>query len=289
MTKQFDNFFKDCLTRLTEAPVYDSDPEALETKYTEKIPSGPGGGYLISKIAQQLNVRPEAVIKMIFPKFYERVFPNGVNPAKNEEQFKANIMNALTTIISDIEKDKNIKIKGAGDAIKGYTARILSNFGDFKKEYGGGPATAPETSDKKELDGTKPKPSIEAPKAFRASSQVDYVFEPDVKAGTMTEEELRIYNSVDASSSYNGKELIDYLKDEVTLDPREDLNLTKISRLLTSLMSKGVLTSSVKVSDDSEISALEMPAGGQIDLEREAPDVMDAYREFEKSSKFEDY
>jgi len=287
MTKQFDNFFNEYLVRLTEAPVYDTDPGSLETKYTEKIPTGPGGGYLIAKIAEQLKVRPEAAIKMIFPKFYEKVFPGGVNPAKNEEQFKANIKNALTEIIKDIETSKNIKIKGAGDAIKGYTARVLSNFGEFKKEYGGGETSA--AADKEKLDGAKPKPSVEAPKAFRASSQVDYVFEPDVKAGTMSEEELRIYNAVDASSSYNGKELIDYLKDEVTLDPREDLNLSRISRLLTSLMSKGVLTSSVKVSDDGDIAALEMPATGQVDLEREAPDVMDAYREFQKASSFDNY
>lgn len=96
------------------------------------------------------------------------------------------------------------------------------------------------------------------PKMFSPSSKVEYSFEDEVKAGTLSEDEMRIYGSVDKGSSYTGADLLDYLKDEIKFDPREDLNVSKIKRILNNLLDKDVLVATlVSRGDDTEIPALD--------------------------------
>jgi hypothetical protein len=42
----------------------------------------------------------------------------------------------LLEIVKGIESSQDVKVPGAGKAVAGYTARLISQLGDAKKEYG---------------------------------------------------------------------------------------------------------------------------------------------------------
>jgi len=95
----------------------------------------------------------------------------------------------------------------------------------------------------------------ELTKSFQPSSNVNYTFKEleSIPVGTLGDDERRVYDTVDANSSYSGRDLIDYLKDEVKLDPREDLNISKIKYVLNKLLDKGLLSSTKQSSEEDEV------------------------------------
>lgn len=124
------------------------------------------------------------------------------------------------------------------------------------------------------------------PKMFSASSKVEYTFD-DVKAGTLNDDERRIYDIVDKDSSYTGIDLLDYLKDEVKFDPREDLNISKIKRVLNNLLDKDILNARLISKDNEEdIEALDVMDDDDIEFRsaQEVEDSIDPY--FKKSPRF---
>jgi hypothetical protein len=53
------------------------------------------------------------------------------NPSKNKDQFLVSIKTAITKAIESLKKDHpNLRVPGS-DAVKGYTARVLANAGEF--------------------------------------------------------------------------------------------------------------------------------------------------------------
>lgn len=139
-TKNFDSLFEQLLNELTPPVTTELEPFAGSLK--SKIGEAPGGGYLIGNIADALSkskgeeVSKEQVIDMISQDLYNKVFPGGKNKANNEEAYRSSISKALLEIVKDIQDKENIKVPKAGAAVAGYTARIISQLGDAKKEYG---------------------------------------------------------------------------------------------------------------------------------------------------------
>jgi len=278
LAKKFDTLLEDVLRRINEAPVT-GGPEFVPSLRTA-IDTAPGGGYLIGHIAKSLNKSKQEIIDMIGTKLFDKVFgqyPDNVNPAKNEDQYRNSIKAALTEIIQELkEQNPNMKVPGA-DAVRGYTARVISQLGQATKDYTGGVSGSEQTvktavRSAASTEGAKTVAAKEEPKAFRASSTVDYTFEPEVKIGLLNDEELRIYDAVDKSSAYSGRELIDYLKDEVKLDTREDLNVSRITRILNSLIKKDIISVTAKPSEEGDVEAL--LSGGE-DMERVEKDTFE--------------
>ena len=132
-TKTFDSLYENLLNELSPVDAeYGSWSNSLETS----IDTAPGGGYLIGKIATALDTSKEEVVKMISQKLYDKVFPEGTSPANNEEAFRSYITAALQEIVANLQEEEGIKIPGAGKAVAGYTARVISQLGDAKKEFG---------------------------------------------------------------------------------------------------------------------------------------------------------
>lgn len=124
------------------------------------------------------------------------------------------------------------------------------------------------------------------PKMFSPSSKMEYNFE-DTKVGTLSDDESIIYNAVDKNSSYTGADLLDYLKDEVKFDPREDLNVSKIKRLLNSLLDKQILTARpVSKGDEEDIEALEVMDDDDLEFKssKDVEDFIDP--SFKRSPRF---
>ena len=124
------------------------------------------------------------------------------------------------------------------------------------------------------------------PKMFVPSSKIEYFFE-ETKVGTLSDDESRVYNVVDQTSSYTGEDLLDYLKDEIKFDPREDLNVSKLKRVLSNLLDKGVLVSRlISKGDDQEIEALDVMDSDDNDF-RNKQEVEDFINpSFRKSPRF---
>jgi hypothetical protein len=123
-------------TLLTELMPVGAEFEPWAGSLRSGIGSAPGGGYLIGNIADSLGLSKEDVIDKISKALYDKVFPGGVNPANSEDQYRNAIKDALAEVIADI-KDENPELKVPGaDAVKGYTARVISQLGQAVKEYG---------------------------------------------------------------------------------------------------------------------------------------------------------
>lgn len=102
----------------------------------------PGKGYLIANIADSLGISHEEAANKLTSAVFSNLFKqqkatiagqevNFYNPAKNKDQFLVEIKKAITRAIEGLKKEHpNLKIPGS-DAIKGYTARILANVGEF--------------------------------------------------------------------------------------------------------------------------------------------------------------
>lgn len=163
-TKNFDTLFEQLLNELT--PV-STELEPFAGSLKSKIGEAPGGGYLIGKIADTLTkhkgeeVTKEQVVDMISQELFDKVFPGGTNEANNEDAYRASIKKALIEIVKGIQEREGVKIPGAGDAVAGYTARVISQLGDATKEYGARVSkeevqSAVENAEDETVEGSKP-------------------------------------------------------------------------------------------------------------------------------------
>ena len=110
------------------------------------IKSAPGKGYLIDLISKGLSISHEDATDMLVNKVFNKVFKqkavtiNGKtypfsNDATNEDQFRTIVKNAVAVAVQEIQKENpSLKLPGS-DAIKGYTARVISNLGGFAKDF----------------------------------------------------------------------------------------------------------------------------------------------------------
>ena len=112
----------------------------------KQIKLAPGGGYLFGLIAKGLNKSPEEAVDILGNKVFNKLFKKQkvkigdqefeyFNPAKNEDQFRVQIKDAVTASIQDLKKEyPALKLPGS-DAIQGYTARVIANMGGFVRDY----------------------------------------------------------------------------------------------------------------------------------------------------------
>jgi uncharacterized protein YacL (UPF0231 family) len=105
-TKQFDSLFEQIITELT--PV-GAEYETFAGSLKSGIETAPGGGYLIGKLADVLGKSKEEVVDMISKDLFDKVFPEGTNPANNEDAYRASISNALLEIVKGIEASQGVK------------------------------------------------------------------------------------------------------------------------------------------------------------------------------------
>lgn len=196
-TKKFDSLYENLLSELT--PV-DAEYGSFSSSLKSGIGTAPGGGYLIGKIAEVLNKSKEEVVDMISQELFDKVFPGGTNPANNEDAYRASISNAIVEIVKNIQEREGVKIPGAGKAVAGYTARVISQLGDAKKEYG---ARVSQQEVKAAVQKAEPtegaKPSEpKAPKAARYLDEAEYeILTPDEMsaAGVELSDDLKTYYS----------------------------------------------------------------------------------------------
>lgn len=112
----------------------------------QKIKSAPGGGYLIGSIAKSLNISLEEAADKLTAAIFPRLFKqkpgviNGkevgyINPSRNEDQFRIAIKTAIGLALKDLKiQYPELNVPGS-DALKGYTARVIANLGDFYRDY----------------------------------------------------------------------------------------------------------------------------------------------------------
>jgi len=112
----------------------------------QKIKTAPGGGYLIGSIAKSLNISLEDAADKLTAAIFPRLFKqkssviNGrevgyITPSRNEDQFRLAIKNAIGLALKDLKiENPELQVPGS-DALKGYTARVIANLGDFYRDY----------------------------------------------------------------------------------------------------------------------------------------------------------
>lgn len=103
-------------------------------------------GYLIDNIATGLNISHDQAVELLGNKVFNKVFKqkpitiNGKeypfsNDAKNEDQFRSVLKNAVIQSIKEIKSEHpTLKLPGA-DAQNDYTSRVISNLGGFAKDF----------------------------------------------------------------------------------------------------------------------------------------------------------
>lgn len=285
-TKNFDSLFEklfdEYASQLNEAPVT-TEPETFAKSLTTGIGTAPGGGYLIGKIATALNLSKEAVVGMISKQLYDKVFPNGVNPANNEDAYRASITTALQQIVSDLEKEKGIKIPGAGKAVAGYTARLVSQLGDAKKEYGARVSkeeVKAAIQDTESVENSKPV-APKAPKAARYLDEAEYeILTSDEMsaAGVVLSDDLKTYYS----RIENIADQVQKGKDLVKAIQRGGSDAGTAVKAASRLISAGAIKYATAENSDQDVEALE---AGEEDMEEVGR------KEFEKSfgAAYKDY
>ncbi|NBP15660.1 hypothetical protein EBU95_14910 [bacterium] len=102
----------------------------------------PGKGYLIGNIASSLGISMEEAANKFTSAVFSNLFKQQkssiggkevefINPAKNKDQFLVEIKKAITKALEALKTENpNLKIPGS-EAVKGYTARIIANLGEF--------------------------------------------------------------------------------------------------------------------------------------------------------------
>jgi len=272
-TKKFDSLFGQLLTELT--PV-GAEYETFTGSLKSGIGTAPGGGYLIGKLADALGKSKEEVVDMISKDLYDKVFPGGENPANNEDAYRAAISNAVIEIVKGIEDSAGVKIPGAGKAVAGYTARVISQLGDAKKEYGAKVSrqevkAAVEDAEEGSVENGKPS-EPKAPKAARYMDEAEYeILTPEEmsEAGIELSDELKTYyGRIEnlANQVQKGKDLAN------AVSGGEDI--TRGSQKVSALIRAGAVKYASAENSDQDIEALE---AGEEDIE----DI--GRKEFEKS------
>lgn len=102
----------------------------------------PGKGYLIGNIADSLGISVEEAANKLTSAVFSNLFKQQkatiagqevsfLNPAKNKDQFLVEIKKAIVKALDALKKEHpNLKVPGS-EALRGYTARILANAGEF--------------------------------------------------------------------------------------------------------------------------------------------------------------
>jgi hypothetical protein len=273
-TQKFDSLFEQLLGELS--PV-GAEYETFAGSLKSGIGTAPGGGYLIGKLADALGKSKEEVVDMISKDLYDKVFPGGENPANNEDAYRAAISNAVVDIIKGIEASAGVKIPGAGKAVAGYTARVISQLGDAKKEYGARVSkqevkAAVEDAEEGSVENGKPA-APKAPKAARYMDEAEYeILTPEEmsEAGVDLSDDLKTYYSrVEniADQVQKGKDLVKAIQ-------RGGTDVGSATKAASALIRAGAIKYASAANSDQDVEALE---AGDEDME----DV--TRREFEKS------
>jgi len=262
-TKKFDSLFEqvysEYASQLNEAPVT-TEPEIFAKSLKAGIGTAPGGGYLIGKLADALGKSKEDVIDMISKDLYDKVFPNGVNPANNEEAYRTYISNAILDIVKKVQEEQGVSISGAGKAVAGYTARVISQLGDAKKEYGAKVSrqeVKAAVEDAEATDGATPAPAAEpkAPKAARYMDEAEYeILTPDEMsaAGVDLKDDLKTYYS----RIENIADQVQKGKDLVRAVQRGGTDVGSATKAVSALIRAGAIKYASAENSDQDIEAL---------------------------------
>ena len=272
-TKQFDSLFEQIITELT--PV-DAEYGAFTSSLKSGIGAAPGGGYLIGKLADVLGKSKEEVVDMISKDLFDKVFPEGTNPANNEDAYRTSISNALVEIIKGIQTSQNVKVPGAGKAVAGYTARLISQLGDAKKEYGARVSreevkAAVEDAEGSVENGQPAEPK--QPKAARFIEDAEYeILTPDEMsaAGVELSDDLKTYYS----RIENIADQVQKGKDLVKAIQRGGVDTGSAMKATSALIRAGAIKYATAENSDQDIQALDREEGDIEDIGR---------KEFERS------
>jgi uncharacterized protein YacL (UPF0231 family) len=272
-TKQFDSLFEQIITELT--PV-DAEYGAFTSSLKSGIGTAPGGGYLIGKLADVLGKSKEEVVDMISKDLFDKVFPEGTNPANNEDAYRTSISNALVEIIKGIQTSQNVKVPGAGKAVAGYTARLISQLGDAKKEYGARVSreevkAAVEDAEGSVENGQPAEPK--QPKAARFIEDAEYeILTPDEMsaAGVELSDDLKTYYS----RIENIADQVQKGKDLVKAIQRGGVDTGSAMKATSALIRAGAIKYATAENSDQDIQALDREEGDIEDIGR---------KEFERS------
>jgi hypothetical protein len=267
-TKKFDSLFENLLNELS--PVT-ADYETFGSSLKSGIGTAPGKGYLIGNIADSLGKSREEVVDMISKSLFDKVFgkyPNNTNPAKNEDQYRNAIKGAIKEIVDDLKAENpDMKVPGA-DAVKGYTARVISQLATAEKDYSQGAQAAPQQVEKAVEDaepvenGTPAEPK--APKAARYMDEAEYeILTPDEMsaAGVELSDDLKTYYSrIEniADQVQKGKDLVRFIS-------RGGTDTGTATKAVSSLIRAGAIKYATLENSDQDIEALE---AGEEDIER---------------------
>jgi hypothetical protein len=273
-TQKFDSLFEQLLGELS--PV-GAEYETFAGSLKSGIGTAPGGGYLIGKLADALGKSKEEVVDMISKDLYDKVFPDGENPANNEDAYRAAISNAVVDIVKGIEASAGVKIPGAGKAVAGYTARVISQLGDAKKEYGARVSkqevkAAVEDAEDESVENGEPA-APKAPKAARYLDEAEYeILTPEEmsEAGVELSDDLKTYYSrVEniADQVQKGKDLVKAIQ-------RGGTDVGSATKAASALIRAGAVKYASAANSDQDVEALEREDGDIEEIGR---------KEFEKS------
>lgn len=275
-TKQFDSLFEQIITELT--PV-DAEYGAFTSSLKSGIGVAPGGGYLIGKLADVLGKSKEEVVDMISKDLFDKVFPEGTNSANNEDAYRASISNALVEIVKGIESSQDVKVPGAGKAVAGYTARLISQLGDAKKEYGARvsreevKAAVGDAEDAGESVENGQPAEPKQPKAARFIEDAEYeILTPDEMsaAGVELSDDLKTYYS----RIENIADQVQKGKDLVKAIQRGGVDTGSAMKATSALIRAGAIKYATAENSDQDIQALDREEGDIEDIGR---------KEFERS------
>ena len=284
-TKKFDSLFENLLNELS--PVT-ADYETFGSSLKSGIGTAPGKGYLIGNIADSLGKSREEVVDMISKSLFDKVFgkyPNNTNPAKNEDQYRNAIKGAIKEIVDDLKAENpDMKVPGA-DAVKGYTARVISQLATAEKDYSQGAQAAPQQVEKAVEDaepvenGTPAEPK--APKAARYMDEAEYeILTPDEMsaAGVELSDDLKTYYS----RIENIADQVQKGKDLVKAIQRGGADVGSAMKAASALIRAGAIKYASAENSDQDVEALEREDGDIEEIGR---------REFEKSfgKAYKDY
>ena len=284
-TKQFDSLFEQLLGELS--PVT-ADYETFGSSLKGAIGTAPGKGYLIGNIADSLGKSREEVVDMISKSLFDKVFgkyPNNTNPAKNEDQYRNAIKWALAEIIMDLKKDNpDLKVPGA-DAVKGYTARVISQLATAEKDYSGGVSAAPQelekaVEDADPVENSKPA-EPKAPKAARYLDEAEYeILTPEEmsEAGVDLSDDLKTYYS----RIENIADQVQKGKDIAKAIQRGGTDAGSAVKAASALIRAGAIKYATAENSDQDVEALEREDGDIEEIGR---------KEFERSfgKAYKDY
>lgn len=281
-TKNFDSLYEQLTQQLTEAPVLEPDPQRFAKNLQSGVGSAPGDAYGIGKLASALKVSKEQAVDLISQKLYDKVFPGGVNRANNDTAYRASIANAVKEVAAAVAKEKGVELKGLGNAVAGYTARVIDQLTKADKQYGS-QATAQEVEkvvNEEPVEGSAPA-EPKAPKAARYMDEAEYeILTPEEmsEAGVSLSDDLKTYYS----RVENIADQIQKGKDIVRTIQRGGADVGSATKAASALIRAGAIKYATAENSDQDIEALEREEGDIEEIGR---------KEFEKSfgAAYKDY